>query len=487
MESSFALVKELYMSYSLRFILFLCVGLLFASICFFYPGSLGEFVLLWGVFLLVSGYLLLQKRINFFEPFYLFSAYYLTFIFSAMTLRFGGFENNMFISNTVFYNDIEDIFFWCVFYILIGYLFALIGYRLFATNRIINIDSIAVSKHRRLLKCVAYVLFFAGMANFVYNVITLYSGSLVDYYKNISMRFYDFKDGGTTLGYHLIYIAVYILFLIDLDRKKVSLGTCVLVFAAVAVFASQGRVFQTLTFIMSFVVLYYYSMGAVRLNRKILFFGCGVILLGVIFYLLRFASSLSYNQSLAGYGGLVPFLLESFTVDKFLELSVGMGNFPNFAVLMKVVDSWSRDIGYMWGLTLLYPLVDFMPSAFDSVVGMPAVLAKNQWYEHIAGGNLPVTGVGEMYLNFGMIGPVLGMFLFGGLGACIYNLAVRQGGSIFLIFYAKFAVGFFMLYPKGEFNNFGLLWMAIHPLSIYILMRFINRLGSMQSCVRAVS
>lgn len=473
--------------YSLRVVLFFLGGLLFSSICLFYPGSLGEFVLLWGLFLLVSGYLLLNERINFFEPFYLFSMYYLTFIISAMALRFGGLENNVFISDVVFYSDVEEAFFLCVLYMAVGYFFALVGYKLFATSRVIAIDSMAVSRHRRLLRFFAYVLFFVGLSNFAYNVITLYSGNLIDYYRNISMRFYDFREGGTTLGYHLVYVSAYIFFLIDLERKKISLRSIVLVFVAVAVFASQGRIFQTLTFIMSFVVLYYYNQGAVRLNGRMLFVGAGIALLGVFFYLLRFASSLNYNEALAGYGGLASFLVESFAADNFLELSVGMGNFPNFAVLMKVVDSWSRDIGYMWGLTLLYPLADFMPPAFNESVGMPAVLAKNQWYEHVASGNLPVTGIGEMYLNFGMIGPVLGMFLFGALGAGVYNLAVRQGGNIFLIFYAKFAVGFFMLYPKGEFNNFGLLWMAIHPLSIYVLMRFMGRLGVAQSSARAAS
>ncbi|MCY1458080.1 hypothetical protein D9M71_754330 [compost metagenome] len=68
------------------------------------------------------------------------------------------------------------------------------------------------------------------------------------------------------------------------------------------------------------------------------------------------------------------------------------------------------------------------------------------------------------------------MFLFGSLGASIYNFAARQGSNIFLIFYAKFAVGFFMLYPKGEFNNFGFLWMAIHPFSIWLLIKFLDRL-----------
>ena len=464
------------MSYSLRVITFLLAGLFFSGIWSFYPGTFEEFVLLWGVFLLISGYLLLQKTINCFEPFYLFSAYYLTLIFSAITLRVSGLENNIFISSTSFHGNIEETFFLCALYTSIGYLFALIGYKLFATKKIIAIKSIATQRHRTILRLVAYVLLALGLTNFSYNVITLYSGNLLEYYKNISMRFYDFKDGGSTLGYHLIYIAVYIFFLIDLDRKKISLSTCVLVLVAIAIFASQGRIFQTLIFIMSFVVSYYYSMGAVKLNTRMMLLGSIIAVSGFVFYILRYASSLSYNQGLDGYNGLASFIAESFTIDNFLNLSVGMGNLPNFAILMKVVDSWPHDIGYMWGLTLLYPFADFMPSVFDATIGMPAVLTKNQWYGHIAGGTLPVTGIGEMYLNFGIVGPTLGMFFFGSLGAGIYNLAVKRGGSIFLIFYAKFAVGFFMLYPKGEFNNFSLLWMAIHPLSIWLLIKFLDRL-----------
>ncbi len=31
----------------------------------------------------------------------------------------------------------------------------------------------------------------------------------------------------------------------------------------------------------------------------------------------------------------------------------------------------------------------------------PSVMIKQVWYSHLQGGNLPPTGIGEMYANFG--------------------------------------------------------------------------------------
>ncbi|MEV3819187.1 hypothetical protein, partial [Aeromonas dhakensis] len=217
------------------------------------------------------------------------------------------------------------------------------------------------------------------------------------------------------------------------------------------------------------------------LNVGNFFLGMLLVLVGISVYGLRIASSLSVNTADDSFE-LSTYISEFLSFDYLSHILFDKGYTPNFALLMKVIDSWSYDIGYMYGSTILHPIFNFVSPNVFGLVEMPAVLAKQQWYMHTQDGNLPVTGIGEMYVNFSYMGFVFGMFLFGALGAFIRNLMVKTRSAIFLIFYAKFIIGFYMLYPKGELNNLSIFWMLFASLIIYIIVNLNSRLSSRHPC-----
>lgn len=423
---------------------------------------------------------LICKRIkDFFEPIYLFSIYYLFVYVAAFFTYYRGFENNPYINSVPFYNDLSYTYTLSLLICVVSYFSVLAGYFVFVKNvRNINIKDIN-GIQSPLFILIALIFNAIGFFNFLYNVNLLYNGDFISYYKNISMRYYDFSEGVTTLWYNFLYAGSYMLFVRWLQIGKSTVLTFLLVSLSILVFASNGRITDTIFYLTSYLMIFYYNRGFNALNRRYFLVGLSIAFAGVLFYSLRYASSIYYNNLYDfSSNGIIGFLSDFFKLDNLAFILIDKGNIPNFALLMKVVDSWGKDLDYMFGSTLLFPIYGFISADFFGFIPMPAVVAKQEFYEHLPGGNLPVTGMGEMIVNFSIIGFPFGMFLFGALGAFLRNSFIRNESNIYLIFYSSFCF-FYLLYPKGEFNNFNLFWMAfpsvIFLLSIYFIRSLDNR------------
>lgn len=446
-----------------------------------YPGEGIEFALIFFSFAIVSAFLILPKNKDLFDPFYLFSLCYVTFIASAYILRVNGLNNNHFISTTNFYNNIDTVYMYGLIALIVSYISALTGYCFFSTNSRVYKPFHSSAFDSKTIFYIAVFLYVIGFVNFMINIFIISSGDIVLYYKTISMRYYDFQGPVTTLGYHSMYIACYIFFISAMQNRKLNTMISIIVISSFIIMISNGRIAQSIFYLTTFLIIYYYYNGSYKLNVRYSFLGMLLVLVGISVYGLRIASSLSLNTVDGGFE-LSTYISEFLSFDYLSHILFDKGYTPNFALLMKVIDSWSYDIGYMYGSTILHPIFNFVSPNVFGLVEMPAVLAKQQWYMHTQDGNLPVTGIGEMYVNFSYMGFIFGMFLFGALGALIRNLMIKTRSAIFLIFYAKFIIGFYMLYPKGELNNLSVFWMLFPSISIYIIAIVVNKLkyrGSM--------
>ena len=135
---------------------------------------------------------------------------------------------------------------------------------------------------------------------------------------------------------------------------------------------------------------------------------------------------------------------------------------------MKIIDSWAEDVGFLYGQSLLKPFITFLPTSLrPEILGYSLGLTiKETWYLGIRGGGLPPTGIGEMYMNFGVLGPFIGMFIFGAFCAWIYNFMRKTKSYWILVMYSQILIGFIMIYAKGEFSNLKL-WYVI-PIALTV-------------------
>jgi MFS family permease len=124
---------------------------------------------------------------------------------------------------------------------------------------------------------------------------------------------------------------------------------------------------------------------------------------------------------------------------------------------MKVIDAWQTDHGYLYGQSLLSGIVNSLPH--DPKAGGFAItsnMVRTMWYPNVEGGALPTTAVGEMYMNFGPVGPFIGMFFVGFLIRLWYNFVIRSRNYWQYLIFLIISLVFIAIYPKVDFTNLGL-------------------------------
>ncbi|MEN6328399.1 MAG: O-antigen polymerase [Syntrophomonas sp.] len=418
--------------------------------------------------LAIAGFFILNKRLVLFEPIVLFSTYYTTVLIAGIYSIYTDYNSNDFVNNTCFKNDIHILTTYACMYFFFGYICMLIGYYLVKRNNLqIKFDLETKEEiSDRVLNLFILCFLVIGISNFLYNVWILAGGNLFTYLANVSVRQLEFADSGTASGYLLAYNAMFIwLFKLFRNRNHSKLFIIMLLITIIMK-ASTGRIFGTMLYIASFVGIYYLleiSNKKKINNAKYYFAAIGLVSFGIIFYFMRIISSIVYNNSLKNNIGLV--FMQLF--NQFGYYAVDKGNMPNIGVVLKIIDSWGTDIGYLYGQSLVTWICNILPSSMRFQGYQPSVMIKQTWYLHIIGGNLPPTGIGEMYANFGIFGPFLGMFLFGCLAAYLYNYTIKSRNYWCLAIYVQITIGFIMLYPKGEFDNLTLLYVL--PILIVIV------------------
>lgn len=436
-----------------------------------HENQINKILLMLGL-LLIALYLIYGGNSDIFEPFYLFSIYYSLLYFSAINLSHKKFDN-VYLNHVNLYSSVEDLYTLTLIVILIGFIFTFLG------AKIIKLQNNPVLKIKKLnfnspyIRIMIYILYLIGFINFIWNIFIFYNGNVYEFYVDFANRASNFVDSGTTLYYNFLYVSAYMMFIAMLEKNKIDFFKVLLIIISFLIFISNARIVETIFYFASFFVIYYYNnKSRQKLNIKFLLLGIILSCFAILIYFLRIQSSLISFQG----GSLLDFLGVSDNLfDIFIFNIFEKGNVPNFPVLMKIIDSCGRDLGYFYGATLLSPLYNFISPNFYGLIEIPAVITKNYWYADFPGGNIPITIVGEMVLNFSLYFFPIGMFFFGLIGSFFYMKIFEFKSNLYIIFYAKF-IFHYMFSPKGEMNNFSIFWMAFPALVIIIIFLLIRLL-----------
>lgn len=394
----------------------------------------------------------LENKLDLSNAFCLFSIYYLFFIIAALYYYFTDFKGNPFIESTVFNNDISTLFIRSVFLSCFGYLFSLIGYKFFSKNishtlkyekNVINVD---------ILNITIFIFTVIALINFSYNIFKYSNGNIFLYFKYLSIIPEKMnQNNGTTIGYNFAYIASYMLFYkIYVRKRKLDFILLIYILFCFILKISTARISNSFLYVLLFVIIYYYINFSHKLTKKVIFVGLLIIFFAVSAYFYRYYSSLLFIGNVNNINDF----LNKINISDIFYFMISKGNLPNIPVLMKIVDSFGKDNSFLYGKTFFSSIYQLIPSEYRPVNYQLSRIVKETWFFNVPGGSLPPTIIGEMYANFGYIGVIIGMFIFGSFIGIINRILSRNSNYLLLLIYVKISLNFIMLSPKNEFDNF---------------------------------
>lgn len=426
--------------------------------------------------LILLAHFFVQNRINIFNPINLFTLYYFSAIPAFLYLHYNKFAYSPYIGHGETKTNLDSLLLMCLLYFIFGYICALLGYKSFEKKGlpIFNFDD-GVSL--KIVNIFIWVFSCIGILNFLYVLVESAGGNILLYLMNVSVRKYELQEMGlSTLGYQFGYVAAYLWFYKVLKSKKMSYLFFLYLVVIIFIKATTGRISSTLFFALTFFGVYYtFNLkNAINNNIKYFMLFLSAAFLGVFFFFFRIVSSMNFNNMLDE--GWLLSILSFMKFDTIMYLAVDKGNVPNIAIFIKILDSWGSDIGFLYGKSFLYCLYSFIPSFIRPQDYQISVVLQKVWYPN-AEGSLPPTGLGEMYANFGILGPFLGMYFFGSVAALTYNLLFRYNNYWYVVVYSNISIYFIMLYAKGEFDNLSL-WNILPILITYWLLVKLSKLTS---------
>jgi len=154
------------------------------------------------------------------------------------------------------------------------------------------------------------------------------------------------------------------------------------------------------------------------------------------------------------------------------------GDFYQIQALTIVVDAVPRVIPFQNGFTYLFLFVAPIPSSLWpgklQFLPAPGIFTLGLWPEHWYqdGITIPPSLMGEMYLNFGAIGVLLGMIGFGALYKFAYSRARRQHSPAVLLY--SFLLATMTHYIRGDFPDATVLFLIV-SLPTYFAFKWVTK------------
>jgi hypothetical protein len=430
--------------------------------------------------LVIPAGLLVKRNLDIFEPILLFSTFYYSAVISALFLL----SNNLHepkalpgISTITSFNN-------AIIWLIVGYIFFALGYHVFITRKQIRYISFRPGNiPKSMLKVVAFIFIAISLTWFVYMVRTL-SGNPLTHLQRVAILPHEYREEGlSTALYQLGYMGMYLWFYIWLQTRKHTFLLLLGILITFLMYFSTARVTGSITYLLSFVVLYRYSLPrspgnthkiSLKNMRKMSLIVPVIVVVGVILFIFRFASS-EYVNNRGNLGNVFQTTLLS---DQGIKRIVEGGNLLSVPVLITIFSSWEDRIGFLWGESLLWSVLGCIPRTIRALLHLPedvpmvAKMIRDTWYIRLGfTGGFPPSFVGELFVNFGYIGIPIGMFLFGGGCAFIYNTMQKYRNYWILLLYTAILTRFIFISSRASFSNIqGILWMAGPTLIVVCLL-----------------
>lgn len=306
--------------------------------------------------------------------------------------------------------------------------------------RIRLLDRLAAeSWHPRRFVAVVGLLVVIGLTSFL--LFALHVNVSFDSLTSLSAkRFAGSLEGGglaLTGGYQrwgalLLEIAFYIVFARWAAARGTLWSSSGLWLVALALLAVAFPIFvssrQTVMFLIIRVVLIWMCLrGEPKPRTVLLLVVAGLLTIGTVLASRRGHSDW---ESIRAHSG----------PSELLEVTVGGRHFLDLTKTAHVLDAFPAKLDYQYGKSMVTWIAAPVPRAWwpeKPVVGVGGELGTVVFQKPVGTGGVPPAAVGELYLNFGLLGVLIGMPIAGFLLRSLYStLSARFPDEAFVLIYA---------------------------------------------------
>lgn len=405
------------------------------------------------------------KNKNIFSPISLFSIMYISAPVSVYYLLLYGLDNSHFIEIYGNYNLFFDYLEYTIFMFLVGYIAYAIGYFAFLKKQK-QCYKESYSIDNFVLKIFILIFMTITIVNFLYIVFST-TGNPLTYFRQMSVNRYIYTTELSTFGYNFGVFSIYLYqYYLLKNNKKTSLLFIISSMLMIIIKASTARIFQSMATILILLGIFYTFNKSSDKNIKYSKYIFFTVAFGIIVYIFRAAGSFYF------YGGYNTFAEAIYDVISRLAYYIfGRGNVVNIVIVPYIINNWESDYGtYLYGSSILSGLAKYFPFLHD-IFPATSYLIKNLWFEDIIGGALPPTCIGELYINFGILGIVVGMFFMGIASSIMFNIFNKKISFLKTLIYMHIACVFILLFPKTDFSSFPI-FEIVFSLLLYFLVLF---------------
>jgi len=450
-------------------IMALIAGFIIAGLSFDFLYLLAGLLILGiSIELISSPVILILRRETIFQPITMFSAVSGGYVFGAIYLLVEK-QSNPFqyhLDETNFPYFVQALF-----YVFIGILSFQIAYfwaRKGATEKVTlstdNNEKYEVDLENQFegWRLAVGVLAFIGVLGYYFFVSS--SGGLLNLVRNIILR----NQLRTTDYYRLLFqfaqVASLLWFASDKKATK-RVSFWLLVILNILMLLSLGNRGVVLLFVIQLLVLGELKsangiLSAVKRRLRRLF----KVVVFVVLFLAVGVGLLAWRQasvaSVRGGRFSVSEVLHNATQlthgETFMRFLFGGANLASIEAVATIVESTPNQMSYLWGKSFFWLVLMPIPRVIwpNKPTTLGIVIKRTLFDKYAMGGGVPPSWIGELYLNFHVIGVILGSLLFGYVSAKVYDYYLkRQGNPLVQVFYTYYFVVFMFNLTKTEFRT----------------------------------
>lgn len=376
-------------------------------------------------------------KIDLFSPLAIFSSFYL--------LLFGFRAVDLLIFRPEDFRADEKFYIYSLSYAIIGLHFFQLGYfstccRFLIKNR--TDIKVAWSSHKLKLIFILYTM--VSLISFL--IIVKLAGGFSFYFKNIHASMIKITTGSAFffMAVLLIEIPLLIWYCNVLESRKNALTFVLYLALVLSLFFLLGERGHVLALIISLVAVYNYSKR--KLNWKLLLPISVAFLLFLSLYG-QYREFSKYNNSIKRLGFNAKIGLET------VYHSV-MSDFDQLIRLKDIIKYTPEQIDFQLGKTFLNLFLKPIPSRIweEKPQGAGVIVTKNLYPKHFeAKVSIAPSLVGEFYLNFHIIGIILGMCLFGMVSRLFFELLQHNKGNKNVMLLYAILLPFIYSELRGDF------------------------------------